>query len=321
MADDDDAAAVGLTTPLQQTRLGDDAVDAKTTRDIEVADKICEVGSVTQKKHVIDFFVRRTYKTVGGQQFTGECFFCCKMVTSTGSVRAFDHLLTCYMCPPELKSELKAIESASSGKKKEKREHESFVKEDAEFAKRAHQEREAKLVQQGIKSSVKNSEVYAADLAIANFFYANGLSFGAADHAPDSYYRSMVDAIKAAPGGYVPPGANKIGGELIDEANSLMWVKIKARDPSNAKADKFGSTYTSDGWDSVDHLPLINSAFITANDGGIYWRSVDTSGKEKNGEYCASLMIEDIYKFGCTKVVLVTTDTCTTMKMLVDSHG
>lgn len=90
-----------------------------------------------------------------------------------------------------------------------------------------------------------------------------------------------------------------------------MWTKIKDRDPDGSISTTHGSTYVSDGWDSVDHLPLINSAFITANDGGVYWRSVDTSGSVKNAEYCAALMIEDIYQFGCTKVVLIT---CTTMK-------
>ncbi|KAL3905737.1 MAG: hypothetical protein SGPRY_010812 [Prymnesium sp.] len=43
---------------------------------------------------------------------------------------------------------------------------------------------------------------------------------------------------------------------------------------------------------------IINSAFITANDGGIFWRSVDTSRCTQSAEYCAALMIEDIYKFG-----------------------
>ena len=38
---------------------------------------------------------------------------------------------------------------------------------------------------------------------------------------------------------------------------------------------------------------------------GVYWRSVDTSGKIKDADYTASLMIEDIYDYGCTKVVLV----------------
>ena len=77
---------------------------------------------------------------------------------------------------------------------------------------------------------------------------------------------------------------------------------------------RYCSCYVSDGWDSVDNLPLINSAFITGNDGGVYWRSVDTSGKEKNAEYCAALMIADIYEYGPHKVLLVITDTCTTMR-------
>ena len=70
----------------------------------------------------------------------------------------------------------------------------------------------------------------------------------------------------------------------------------------------------SDGWESCDNLPLINSAFITANDGGMYWRSVDTSGQiVKSADYCAMLMIQDIYAYGPSNVVLVITDTCNTM--------
>ena len=64
---------------------------------------------------------------------------------------------------------------------------------------------------------------------------------------------------------------------------------------------------------SCDNLPLINSAFITANDGGMFWRSIDTSGKTKSADYCALLMIHDIYAFGPSDVVLVVTDTCNTM--------
>ena len=74
----------------------------------------------------------------------------------------------------------------------------------------------------------------------------------------------------------------------------------------------------TDGWDSCDNLSLINSAFITNNDGGLFWRSVDTSGHVKCAEYTASLMIEDIYSFGPTKVVLVITDTCAVMQKAWD---
>jgi hypothetical protein len=92
-----------------------------------------------------------------------------------------------------------------------------------------------------------------------------------------------------------------------------MWAKLKERDPDGVNKFKYGSCYVSDWWDSCDNLPLINSGFITANDGGMFWRSVDTSGKTKSAEYCALLMIHDIYEFGPSDVVLVITDTCATM--------
>jgi hypothetical protein len=97
-----------------------------------------------------------------------------------------------------------------------------------------------------------------------------------------------------------------------------MWKQVKDRDPNGSRTMQFGSCYVSDGWDSCDNLPLINSAFITANDGGVYWRSVDTSGKTKSAEYCAALMIADIYEYGPLKVIMVITDTCPTMKKCWD---
>lgn len=93
-----------------------------------------------------------------------------------------------------------------------------------------------------------------------------------------------------------------------------MLKVIHNRDPDDVLADKFGIAYSQDGWESVDHLPLINSAYMMANDGGTYLRSVDTSGQIKDAEYIAALMIEDIYNIGCTKVVVVVTDTCATMQ-------
>ena len=52
------------------------------------------------------------------------------------------------------------------------------------------------LRQQGIRAGFKDAESTVAEESIAKFFYANGLSFGAADSKPDSYYREMVAAIK-----------------------------------------------------------------------------------------------------------------------------
>ena len=166
----------------------------------------------------------------------------------------------------------------------------------------------------GIRSAFASCEVTAADNAIAQFFYANGLNFGAADSAPDSYYRDMVRAIQAAPIGYSPPMAKVLSTRLLDERYAQMLADVDKRDSNSNLSSKFGVAYVSDGWDSCDHLPLINSAYILANDGGVYMRSVDTSGHTKNAEYCASLMIVDIYDIGCTKVTIVLTDTCATMR-------
>lgn len=112
-------------------------------------------------------------------------------------------------------------------------------------------------------------------------------------------------AIRAAPVGYTPPNRWALAGKLIDEVYSDVQHKIRAQDPTGSLKEQFGVTYSQDGWDSVDHLPLINSAYITSNDGGVYLRSVDTSGFVKSAEYIANLMIEDIYNIGCMNVVLV----------------
>ena len=202
------------------------------------------------------------------------------------------------------------------GVKRKKLQHEALERqqEEAAIAAAQHDQKQKELKQQGIKAGLKTSQVDATDKAIAKFFYAAGISFSAADNSLTSYYRSMVLAIKSAPLDYVPPDSKKIGGPLLDVCYEEMWREIRSRDKDGRIAAKFGATYVSDGWDSIDHLPLINSAFVTSSDGGVYWRSVDTSGYEKNAEYCASLMIADIYEFGCDRVVLIITDTCTTMR-------
>lgn len=111
-----------------------------------------------------------------------------------------------------------------------------------------------------------------------------------------------------------PPNYHKLAGPQLDSCHAKMMASIKARDPDEILAQKFGVTYSQDGWESVDHLPLINSVYMMANQGGVYLRSVDTSRQTKNAEYIAGLMISDIYTIGCLNVVLVVTDTCATMK-------
>ena len=124
----------------------------------------------------------------------------------------------------------------------------------------------------------------------------------------------MVEAIKATKAGYIPPNYNKIAGSLLDDCHTHMETEIAKRDSAGQLSERFGITYTSDGWEDCNSMSLINSAYILANDGGVYLRSVDTSGMTKSGEYTANLMIEDIIELGPTKVVCVVTDTCNTMR-------
>ena len=96
--------------------------------------------------------------------------------------------------------------------------------------------------QQGVRAGLKSLEAAEADLAIARFFYANGLSFAAASGGQDSYYRAMIKKIQAAPCGYIPPNRNKHSGPLLDECHEWMWKKIGERDPDGMRAMRFCST-------------------------------------------------------------------------------
>ena len=232
-----------------------------------------------------------------------------------------EHLvLKCHRIPLSVKDKFKALEAKKEKKRKEKQEYQNvqMAQADEDFAEA--KKRATNMRQTGLKAGFQAVECHLADHAIAKFFYANGLPFRVARPLSGgrSLYYEMVRAIQAAPRSYVPPNLNKLAGPLLDDVYSQMWRDLEARDPAGAFVKKFGATYVSDGWESAGNVPLINSAFISAADGGVYWRSVDTSGKIKDGEYTASLMIEDVYDFGPTKVVLIVTDTCATMKKAWD---
>jgi hypothetical protein len=207
-----------------------------------------------------------------------------------------------------------ALKSKAEGKRAQSDEHKVVVCEEADAQVRQLKIQKLELRQVGIRAGFKSAEATHADQCIARFFYANGLNFTAADTSTEGFYREMVVAIQRSGVGYTPPNACALAGHLMQSAHSKMEEDIEKRDTQSELSRKFGVTYSSDGWDSCDNLPLINSCYMLANDGGVYQRSVDTSGHTKNAEYCAALMIADIYSIGCTKVVHVCTDTCAVMR-------
>ena len=266
-------------------------------------------------KHAFAFMRNvQQLSTSNSQQISAVCICCSKTLRSTGATKLVDHLLVCPLCPGAIRDGFKVLREGTTSKAAGKRAAVTLAKDEAEIYQQRHQQAQSLLKQQGILAGLKTGQVAAADLAIANFFYAHAIPFSAASKEPTSLYRTMIQAIQQAPASYIPPNCDKLAGPLLDESYNAMWHQMRERDPDGTLKDKFGSCYVSDGWDSCDNLPLINSAFITANDGGMYWRSVDTSGQTKSAEYCARLMIQDIYAYGPADVVLVITDTCSTMR-------
>ena len=73
---------------------------------------------------------------------------------------------------------------------------------------------QAEKRQQSLGASFGIAQNDVADMAIAEFFFANGLSFAAADPSPGSYYHQMIATIKATTSGYVPPRSAKIAGPV-----------------------------------------------------------------------------------------------------------
>ena len=311
--------AVLNVAPPRQLLLGDDETAAERNASLreEVCVKLEAYGTAgpAKPKQFLDFCRNVTYKKAGGQQLEAECMFCGAHLISTGATRVVDHFANvCVLCPKSVRDPCIAVRNSSDAKRVRKDEHGVLVFQEQEQAVRLLKAQKTELRQQSIRSGFKTAEATFVDQAIARFFYANGINFGAADCSTDSYYREMVRALQAVPSGYVPPNPKALAGPLLPEAHNKMVDDVEKRDADGELSRKFGCSYTSDGWDSCDNLPLINSAYILANDGGVYQRSVDTSGFSKNAEYCASLMIADIYAIGCTKVVSVVTDTCAVMR-------
>ena len=218
-------------------------------------------------KDAVQFYDGVVRKPDNKQQIKGNCMACGKSVSSTASTRMLEHLVKCPLVPTEITRAFKKLQQVSGNKGEGKRVAENIAFEEAEKFAKKHAAEQAVMKQTGIKASLQGAENAWADKCIAEFFYANAIPFSVADTASGGLYRRMVAAIKATPPGYKPPNYNKIGNRLLDDCYDDMWKTIKDLDPDGSLTYKYGSTYVTDGWDSCDNHSLINSAFITNNDG------------------------------------------------------
>ena len=234
-----DMAMVPAAGAMQQ-QLGDDderqAKQLALQRDAETRLAALGTGGIQKPKDTLAFLNNLVYKKVGGQQLTGNCMWCNKAINSTGATKVVDHFAICMLCPRDVKQACTRLREGTVAKRQDKQDHNQLVVAEQGQAELAVKKQKLVLQQQGIKAGFSNAEAAVADAAIAKFFYANGLNFGAADSAPDSYYRDMVRAIKAAPLGYQPPTAKTLSNRLLDETHESMLQEVAKRDADGARS-------------------------------------------------------------------------------------
>ena len=185
----------------QQLALGDEEQidDRLARRAHELEGRLAKLGTagITKPKDLLEFVNNLKHKTVGGQQLTADCMFCgvqiIRQIISTGATRVVEHFRDkCLACPSVVKEGCNILRDAAERKRKEKEQHTALVVAEQEHAVVAVKAQKTEMKQQGLKAGFGAAEVTVADQAIARFFYANAVSFDAADSSPDSYYREMV---------------------------------------------------------------------------------------------------------------------------------
>eukprot|EP01018_Ginkgo_biloba_P029576 Gb_20728 [translate_table: standard] len=129
------------------------------------------------------------------------------------------------------------------------------------------------------------------DLALARFFYANGISFNV---AWSPYYGEMVKAIHGAPSGYKPPGFEKLRTTLVDKEKGRVEEEVA---PLKHAWSIDGCSIVMDGWTDIRNRPLLN-IIVSSTSGPYFFRAIDYSGKEKNTFFLRDVLSAAIDEVG-----------------------
>ena len=168
----------GAIRTISRSRLRQDCVDAL---DSLLEERFAALGEpgIKRPRDALRFTNNLEYKS--GAQLLCYCMFCNTRVCSTGASRVLDHLLGCVLCPARVKQPLQALRAETTGKRKAKEEQQMFIEHEAAEELKKNKLAKALQRQQSLGQIFGSAESDLADHAIANFFYANGLSFAAAD--------------------------------------------------------------------------------------------------------------------------------------------
>eukprot|EP01018_Ginkgo_biloba_P020548 Gb_02890 [translate_table: standard] len=147
------------------------------------------------------------------------------------------------------------------------------------------------------------------DLAIARFFYANGISFNV---ARSPCYGEMVKAIMGAPSGYKPPSFEKLHTTLVDTEKSRVKEEVA---PLKHAWSIDGCSIVMDGWTDIRNRPLLN-IIVYSTSRPYFFRAIDCSGKEKNTFFLRDVLSGAIKEVGVSNVVQVITDAAPVCKVV-----
>jgi len=123
------------------------------------------------------------------------------------------------------------------------------------------------------------------DEEVAKFFYANAISFNAANSA------SFKSLFAVARPGYKPPNRKQLAGPLLDNAEVSVSKELVDQ------LKECTITLVQDGWSSIKNDPIIASSIHTGTVIGpqtFLLNTVDCSSESKTAEYCFSLISSDI---------------------------
>lgn len=151
-------------------------------------------------------------------------------------------------------------------------------------------------------SSMQHSKVYQTSLTehiisttpekkllideeVAKFFYANAISFNAADSAA---YSTMFSVTRP---GYKPPNRKQLSGPLLDKVEESVSKQLANQ------LKECTITLIQDGWSSIKNDPIIASSIHTGTVVGpqtFLLNTVDCSSESKTADYCFNLISSDI---------------------------
>jgi hypothetical protein len=165
--------------------------------------------------------------------------------------------------------------------------------------------------QPSIRNVFGTSSTTAADEAVADFIFQEGIAFHKTETGA---FKRMLGAVSKCPG-YLPPKRTRLSTTLLNDAYSRSQVKVQPLlDAATAsRGNSAGYSLCSDGANDVTSRPLVNVVFMSAS-GNVFLRAHDTSGKPKTSKFLAKLITRHIEDIGPDNCVLVVTDNAANCK-------